>query len=60
MPHGHWWELNLDTQTMKVRREKLRYGEGRCEVVAFSKITDAESQLTDIEVDLYGLRPARL
>ena len=41
--HGHWWTFNPDTQTLTIRRERLRSGQGRFVRVKVARIERAET-----------------
>ena len=53
LAHGHWWKL--DKKTIEVRRDKWRRGEKRFVKVTLAQIDRAESELADLEVELYKI-----
>jgi hypothetical protein len=55
LAHGHWWELDPNTETILVRRAR---GDGKRHVaVTVADINHAASELIEIEVELYKLQP---
>jgi len=60
LAHGHWWEFNSDTYSIKVRRGKLAKQpvQDWHVTVTVDEISRAEIELTDIEAELYQLQKA--
>jgi hypothetical protein len=55
--HGDWWILHADGQIIKVRRNKLRRGQKRFEDIKIEKISSADNELVELEIELYKLQP---